>query len=566
MSRKLALVIGNSEYTDSGLAQLNAPGRDADEFARILNSEEYCRFDEVKVLLNESDPIIREHIDELFNQKKPDDLLLLYFSGHGIRDEFGALYLAVKNTNRNRLRSTAIKSDFIREAMDQSRSMRQVLILDCCNSGAFVRGTKSAIGTSIGTASAFEGKGYGRIILTASDSTQFAWEGDQLIGETDNSLFTHFLIQGLEGEADRNADGDITVDELYDYVYGKIVNITPKQTPGKWSYKEQGEIILRHYTPLGNKATRTEELRRELFEREKQYHVKTQELRRESEKLLISITQPAPPSTNVINTKKRTLWVILFSFTCLTLLCASTIGFQFFSSYIVVSTMRPENPEPSQTNPILTFALEPDTPSATNTTPIPFSNKPEEFLDDIKYISADAFNEPSNSKWNNTSGIIEDGVLKVFGTANWGGATYDEILGENQGIIVDFKYTAEHYFEMFLDYGSHGEDSNKRFGFYIISNLVATNNIDGQNDIGGENISGDFKLQPNKDYSLLLAVLPEGEFLLVIWNPKEPSEPIFYKERFGEDWAGLGWVFRLQAEQGAISLDNFYQIAFNGLK
>jgi formylglycine-generating enzyme required for sulfatase activity len=172
-------------------------------------------------------------------------LLILYFSGHGVRDEYGSLYLAVKNTNRERLRSTAIKSDFIREAMDQSRSKRQILILDCCNSGAFAQGTKAEIGGSVGTASAFEGTGYGRVVLTASDSTQFAWEGDQVIGETENSLFTNYLVKGLEGAADTNGDGRITIDELYDYAYEQIVNITPKQTPGKWSYKQQGEIVLR---------------------------------------------------------------------------------------------------------------------------------------------------------------------------------------------------------------------------------------------------------------------------------------------------------------------------------
>ena len=202
-------------------------------------------FDDVVMLVNESEPVVREEIDKFFSLKKPDDLLVMYFSGHGVRDEYGSLYLAVKNTNRTRLRSTAIKSDFMRESMDQSRSRRQVLILDCCNSGAFAHGTKAVTGASIGTASAFEGTGYGRVILTATDATQFAWEGDIVIGETENSLFTHFLVRGLEGEADRDGDGKITVDELYDYAYEQIVSRTPKQTPGKWSYKQQGEIVLK---------------------------------------------------------------------------------------------------------------------------------------------------------------------------------------------------------------------------------------------------------------------------------------------------------------------------------
>ncbi len=142
MSGKFALVIGNTEYTDPGLAQLTTPGKDAENFARVLKDPNICAFDDVITLINQPEPMVREAIDELFDLKKPDDLLLLYFSGHGIKDETGLLYLAVKNTSRHRLRSTAIKSDYIRELMDQSRSKRQVLILDCNNSAAFVQGSK----------------------------------------------------------------------------------------------------------------------------------------------------------------------------------------------------------------------------------------------------------------------------------------------------------------------------------------------------------------------------------------------------------------------------------------
>ena len=250
MSGKYALIIGNTLYTDPGLAQLTAPGKDTEDFARVLRDQEIGAFDDVKVMLNEPSYTIIEAIDEFFAQRKREDLLVVYFSGHGVRDELGSLYLAVKNTARTKLRSTAIRSDYIRESMEQSWSKRQVLILDCCNSGAFPQGTKAEIGGAMGMVAALQG--YGRFVLTASDATQFAWEGDRLIGTTQNSLFTHFLVKGLEGEADRDGDGKITVDELYDFAYEEVCKLTPKQTPTKSASKQEGEIILRQITRMSD--------------------------------------------------------------------------------------------------------------------------------------------------------------------------------------------------------------------------------------------------------------------------------------------------------------------------
>lgn len=281
MSGKYALVIANTDYTDTGLAQLTAPGKDAEDLARVLGEKDLCGFTDVKVLVNENSSTIIDAVDEFFEQKKPDDLLLFYFSGHGIRDELGSLYLAVKNTMRNRLRVTAVKSDFIKESMDRSRSKRQVLILDCCNSGAFAQGTKAATGVSVGTATAFEG-GFGRVILTASDSTQFAWEGDKVIGRTDKSLFTHFLVEGLEGKADGNRDGQITVDDLYNYAYEQVLLATPKQTPSKFATKQQGEIVLREYTEEQKEQLRLQ-IQLEESEKERVEKERLERLRQERE-------------------------------------------------------------------------------------------------------------------------------------------------------------------------------------------------------------------------------------------------------------------------------------------
>ncbi len=58
-------------------------------------------------------------------------------------------------------------------------------------------------------------------------------------------MFTHYLIEGLRsGAADRDEDGQITIDEIYDYVYEHVLNDTPKQTPGKWAFGQQGEIVI----------------------------------------------------------------------------------------------------------------------------------------------------------------------------------------------------------------------------------------------------------------------------------------------------------------------------------
>ena len=245
MARKLALIIGNSQYEDAGLSRLAAPDVDVRTLAEILQSPGIGAFDEVTPLLNEGLACVRKAIARFFDAKHRDDLLLLYFSGHGVRDEQGHLYLAVRDTERAVLAGTAIEASYVTTRMDRSASKRLVLVLDCCHSGAFGLGAKSAQGATVGTASAFEGTGRGRVVLTATDSTQFAWEGDQVIGDVENSLFTHYLIEGLRtGAADRDEDGQITIDELYDYVYDHVLNDTPKQTPGKWAFGQQGEIVI----------------------------------------------------------------------------------------------------------------------------------------------------------------------------------------------------------------------------------------------------------------------------------------------------------------------------------
>lgn len=240
---KYALIIGNDKYDDPKLAQLKTPAADSQALAKALADKSIGSFDEVTPLINKTETEIRRAISGFLTSKKPDDLVLVYFSGHGVLDDRGRLFLSLKDTQTNLLKATAIPSSYIADEMDTCRSKRQILILDCCHSGAFARGTKGD--QKAVTEATFEGSGFGRVVLTASDSTQYALEGDQVITQTDLSLFTHFLLEGLStGEADQNNDGFISLDEWYDYTYTRVISTTPKQVPHKWSYHQQGDLLI----------------------------------------------------------------------------------------------------------------------------------------------------------------------------------------------------------------------------------------------------------------------------------------------------------------------------------
>jgi YVTN family beta-propeller protein len=240
MVRRLALLIATYEYEDTGLRRLVTPAHDAQALAGVLQDPEIAGF-EVRTLVNAPWHEASEAIAEFYAESRRDDLTLLYFSGHGLKDDNGRLHLAMADTKRTRLRSSTVPAQLIDEAMTDSLSRQNVLILDCCYSGSYEaqQFAKSDPAVHFDTLT-----GRGRTILTASASTQYAFEGSIPHGEAPRSVFTRHLVDGLrDGTADLDHDGDITVDELYQYVHDRVVAEQPNQRPKKLDQVE-GRTIL----------------------------------------------------------------------------------------------------------------------------------------------------------------------------------------------------------------------------------------------------------------------------------------------------------------------------------
>lgn len=257
-----ALIIASSDYQDPGLRRLRAPGSDAQALGDVLRDPRIGDFD-VRTLLDEPAHVVTLAVEEFFADRGPDDLLLVHFSGHGIKDEDGELYFAAANTRLDRLGATAVAAEFVNRRMSRSRSRRIVLLLDCCYAGAFERGMTARAGTGVAVGEQFGGRG--RAVITASSAMEYAFEGGELseTREPAPSVFTSALVQGLRtGDADRDQDGNVGLDELYDYIYDQVRSATPHQTPGKWSFGVQGELcIARSGRPVTAPAPLPAELR-----------------------------------------------------------------------------------------------------------------------------------------------------------------------------------------------------------------------------------------------------------------------------------------------------------------
>lgn len=209
-----AVLVGISDYQalTYQTGDLRFADRDARQMAAFLRSPAGGSVPASRLQVLTNGQATRAHILRalmLFRQAGPADRVLLYFSGHGLASSF------IPYDVRPNDPGSTLPHDVVKAVFRQSKARTKLCIADACLSGGMTQPAVAAAAQRL--ASTFTA-GTNVAMLLAGRSTQLAIEDRRRSG----GLFTFYLLQGLTGRADRNADRVVTIRELHAYLSPRV--------------------------------------------------------------------------------------------------------------------------------------------------------------------------------------------------------------------------------------------------------------------------------------------------------------------------------------------------------
>ena len=203
------LVIGVGEYNDPSVIQLTGALKDAEAF-----SEAITRTGEnpsINLLLNPTLTGLKVNIFEWARKSEPGETLILYYSGHGYSID-NDTYLIPSDVETRYIKDTAYNfTTGLKTISTDIRAKDVLIIIDACYSGSLVNDDRPLTNAKIKEGTIEEiAKDKGYVFLLSSRSDETSKERPEGGGQ-----FTHYLLKGIEGEANRDNDDKITVKEVY---------------------------------------------------------------------------------------------------------------------------------------------------------------------------------------------------------------------------------------------------------------------------------------------------------------------------------------------------------------
>jgi adenosine deaminase len=252
--QRFALIIGVARYPNYPKdKQLSYSDSDAEEFASFVQTNGGGRFspNNIKLLVNENatHSRIMEAVTWLGRRVTGDDVVYIFFAGHGETDGLGHAYFMPYNADPSLPDDLGLRADrFLDDLKTKISAKYMIFFVDACHAGAALsQGTGSSRASDQNIIPNILGLWQKRLsdldainmgIFSAS-SNQLSWEDQEL----QHGLFTYFLIKGMQGAADLNCDGAITAQELFEYT------MTNVEQRSKQRFAEQTPIVSSSWEP-----------------------------------------------------------------------------------------------------------------------------------------------------------------------------------------------------------------------------------------------------------------------------------------------------------------------------
>ncbi|MDB9772747.1 caspase family protein, partial [Alphaproteobacteria bacterium] len=233
----LALIIGVADYEKTNANALYAD-KDAQQFYDYATMKLGVPSSNIKELVNsKADRVeitlaIKDWIARSTKSGQTD--IYVFFAGHGLATSDGKdMFLLPYDGLPRLLQDSAIKRDQLFADIQKANPKSVTVFLDTCYSGT-TRGTDMLIASRPIAIRALEQS-------IPNNFTVFsAAAGDQTskpLEEAKHGMFSYFLMKGMEGDADINADNKITARELHAFVRKNVI----KQSSGSQEPELQGD-------------------------------------------------------------------------------------------------------------------------------------------------------------------------------------------------------------------------------------------------------------------------------------------------------------------------------------
>ncbi|MFC1574532.1 caspase domain-containing protein [Gemmatimonadota bacterium] len=247
IDERWAVIVGVGEYESEDIPDLEFARADAESVHAFLTSSAAGPFEEDHVLFLKDEEAtgaaIREALFVFLQQADWNDLVVIYFAGHGAPDPSRPdnLYLLPTDSDLNALAATGFPMWDVKTALRRQISAERVIVIaDACHSAGTQEGLPGPEGGNAiagGFSQLFSPSR--RLSMTAAGSNEFSLEDARWGG---HGVFTHFLLEGLGGPGDADGNGIVTFSEVFDYVSQNVTQSTEgRQNPQRAGF---GDIPL----------------------------------------------------------------------------------------------------------------------------------------------------------------------------------------------------------------------------------------------------------------------------------------------------------------------------------